>query len=87
MGHLTYLDPLPPRKQALSVTDFEVQWICFNFSSSFFKYKKDDGEYINEKELRRGSAQQNPNLLECLKEEMRKLNTEVCMFVMTYRFS
>ena len=51
--------------------------------SFVLQYKKDDNEFVNEKEVNNGSTQQNNSLLGRLKEEMRKLHLEVGQFVIS----
>lgn len=53
-----------------------IRIYCDRPTGSIKKYKKDDKEYISEREVRSGSAQQNHSLLERLKEEMRRLHVE-----------
>jgi len=53
-----------------------VRIYCDRPAGAIKKYKQDDSDYISEKEVRRGSTQQNNSLLERLKDEMRKLAVE-----------
>lgn len=70
---MTYRKPWSSPLLGLSVAN---TWRCL----LLIKYKVDESEYISEQEARRGTSQINYNLLERLKDEMRKIHLEVSAF-------
>lgn len=53
-----------------------IRIYCDRPTGTIKKYKVDESEYISEQEARRGTSQINYNLLERLKDEMRKIHLE-----------